>query len=223
MARSQVAKQAVNQIIQDTGVKEARRDNDTVRLWENFREQALLWRAIALMQIPATLIALFFALVIWFNRTTILNVPAKPLPGYYAADEIPDAEFISVATEFINLIATYQPMTARRQFREAARILTEPMLSQFDQEMLGREVTAIESTRRTQVYFVDPTKTEIIRGEGDDLVTVTMVGERQKLVAGEVLPNVTTQFRVTMTTIPKNTLNQYGIVVKNVEVTSAGN
>ena len=220
MANGTAAKKAAKKIIEDTRFRESKRESDTVRVWENYREQALLWRALALFQIPATAIALVFALVIWVTRTTILNVPAKPLPGYYAAEEIPDAEFISVATEFINLIASYQPVTARKQFKEGAKFLFEPMSARFEQEMLGRELTAIENTRRTQVFFSDPTKTELMRNP-DGTVTVTLVGERQKLVAGEVLPNVMTQFRVTMTTIPRNALNQYGIVITNVEVTSS--
>jgi len=220
MANSSAVKKTAKKIVDDTRFRESKRESDTVRVWENYREQALLWRSLALIQVPASLIALIFALAIWFTRTTILNVPAKPLPGYYAADEIPDPEFISVATEFINLIATYQPVTARKQFKEAAKYLFEPMSSRFEQEMMGRELTAIENTRRTQVFFVDPTKTELIRNQ-DGSVTVTLVGERQKLVAGEVLPTVMTQFSLTMTTIPRNTLNQYGIVIKNVEVTSS--
>lgn len=219
MSRTAQAKKVTDQLIEDSRFRESRRDNDTVRLWENYREQALLWRALALMQIPATIIALVFATVIWFSRTTILNVPAKPLPGYYSADEIPDAEFIGTSTEFINLIATYQPLTARKQFKEASKYLFEPMLAQFEADMLGREITAIENTRRTQMFFMDPTKTEIIRDQ-DGNVVVTLAGLRQKLVAGEILPDVMTQFRVSMNTIPRNTLNPYGIVIKNVEVTS---
>jgi hypothetical protein len=219
MAKSAAMKKVAEQLVEDTRFREARRDNDTVRLWENYREQALLWRALALMQIPATVIALGFAIFVWSNRTTILNVPAKPLPGYYAADEIPDAEFIGLSTEFINLIATYQPTTAKTQFKEATKYLFEPMLAQFEKDMLGKEVAAIENTRRTQIFFVDPTKTQITRNE-DGTVVVTLAGLRQKLVAGEILPEVMTQFLITLNTIPRNTLNPYGIVIKNVQVTS---
>ena len=220
MARGGAAKKKAEKLLKETRFREAKRDTDTVRLWENYKEQALLWRALALLQIPATFAAIIFAMITYWNATTILNVPAKPLPGYYAASEIPDAEFISAATDFVNLIATYQTFTARRQFQEASKLLFEPMLARFEADMLGRELTAIENTRRTQIYFIDPTKTEIIRNY-DDSVTITLVGERQKIVAGEVLPNVMTQFRVTMNTIPRTVLNQYGIVITNIEVTSS--
>lgn len=221
MAQTAAAKKAANRLMKDSRFREARNETDTVRVWENYKEQALLWRALALLQIPATFIALVFTLVIYLNRVTILNVPAKPLPGYLQAHEIPDAEFISNATEFVNLIATYQPLTARRQFKEASKHLFEPMLAHFETDMLGRELTAIENTRRTQIFFVDPTKVDITRNEHDGTVAVTLIGERQKIVAGEVLPNVQTQFRVIMNTIPRSTLNQYGIVITSIEVTSS--
>lgn len=213
-----LSKQAAKKIIEDSRFREAKSDNDTVRLWENYREQALLWRALALLQIPATLIALVFALVMWINRETILNVPAKPLPGYYSASEIPDAEFISVATDWVNLVATYQPIVAKKQFEEAARWLVEPVLTRFKTEMLEHEVETIKNTMRSQVYYVDPTQTTIERDEEDNVI-VTTVGERLKIVAGVNIPSTVTQFRITMNTQPRNKLNEYGIVVVNVETT----
>ena len=216
---SQKASKAAKNLIKQSGFREARSENDTVRLWENYREQALLWRALAIFQIPGTLIALIFALVMWNGRETFLQVPAKPLPGIYNAHEIPNEEFVSVATEFVNLIATYQASTAPRQFAQAEKYLVEPMLSKFRIEMMDKELEAIETTRRTQLYFVDPTKIEVLR-EGREFVVVTLVGDRTKLIAGEQLPEVTTQFRVTMKTIPRNTLNRYGIVISSVEATT---
>src|SRR6185436_12529117 len=97
--------------------------NDTLRLWEGHREQATLWRAIALLQIPATVCALVFSMMIWGTRQITLNVPSKPLPGIYVAQDIPDSEFINVAQGYINLIGTYQPAIVRRQFEEARKMI----------------------------------------------------------------------------------------------------
>lgn len=196
------------------GAIDGRSEADTIRLWENYREQALMWRALALLQIPATFIALVFALWIWNTRSITLEVPAKPLPGRYLANEIPDAEFVEAATGFINLIATYQPAVARRQFEHARQMLLEPMLSRFDAEMVGVELKAIETTRRTQIFFVDPTSTSIERSDTE--VIVSLVGDRLKIVAGKELPPATTKFLVKMTTIPRNDLNPYGIVITDI-------
>ncbi len=219
MRKGAVAAEAAKRIINDSRFRESKRDNDTVRLWENYREQALLWRALALLQIPATFLALLIAFVMWQNRQITLHVPAKPLPGFLAVGEIPDDEFLSYAGEFVNLVATYQPNVADRQFRKASEFLVEPALSVFETTMMGKELKTILNTRRSQVYYVDPEKTHIQR-EGAEFVVVTMVGERVKYVAGEQLPPRITQFRVTMTTIPRNKANPYGIVITNVETSS---
>ena len=73
---------------------------------------------------------------------------------------------------------------------------------------------------RTQIYYVDPVATEIGRDDSGDYVTVTLLGERLKIVAGEQLPVKITQFHITMTTVPRHALNPYGIVITNVETSS---
>lgn len=208
----QQAAQKIKQVIDKTKVFEGRGQNDTVRLWENYREQAMLWRALALFQMPSTFLLIIFSVLLWATRTITLEVPAKPLPGSYIAKEIPDTEFVEQATEFINLIATYQPSVARRQFDLARGLVREPMLDRFDKEMMNIELKAIEGTDRTQVYFIDPTLTALERN-GDNQARVTFVGDRLKIVAGKELPMIKTKFSVTMTTVPRHRLNPYGIVV----------
>ena len=203
---------AIKKILNDSKVMEAGKGSDTIRIWESFRDQAILWRSLALLQIPTTLIALLFAFVIWETRSVTLNVPPKPLPGQYPVQQIPDIEFIDAATEFVNLIATYQSIVARKQFNRAAEMVVEPFLETFRREMLDQELKAIETTGRTQVFFVDPTYTKIERGERQQVV-VSMRGSALKLVAGKELPETELEFKVTMSTVPKTSLNPYGIVV----------
>ena len=202
------------QLAADTIMKETRGETDTVKLWENFREQAAMWRAIALFQMPTTFLLVMFSLILWTGRSTTLNVPAKPLPGSYLAKEIPDTEFIEYATTFVNLIATYQPAVGRRQFEQARTMLKEPMLSRFEQEMMQIELKAIETTSRTQLFFVDPVKTKVTRISEKE-VAVDFEGERQKIIAGKELPTTQVKYSVTLTTIPRQSINPYGIVITN--------
>jgi hypothetical protein len=204
--------------IADTQLAAGRDQSDTIRLWENYKDQSLMWRSLSLIQIPTTLIAIIFALVMWSTREITLTVPSKPMPGIYAAQDIPDNEFVNVAMDYINLIATYQPRTARRQFEAASAMLKEPLLTKFKEEILNSELGAIENSSRTQVFFVDPLKTGVAR-RGND-VTVSIEGERWKVIAGAELPTVTSRFRVTMTTIPRNQINPYGIVITSVSFKS---
>lgn len=215
MSKVKIAKAAATQLVKDTRLEAAASPSDTLRLWENYKDQALMWRSIALLQIPATSIAVMFAAFMWATREITLNVPAKPLPGMYAAYDIPDTEFVNVATEYVNLTATYQPLVARKQFQAAQGMLKEPLLSKFNQEMMRSELEAIENTSRTQVFFIDPTKTVVMR-QGNE-VRVSLIGERMKLIAGQELPTVTSRYSITMTTLPRNALNPYGIVITNME------
>ena len=164
------------------------------------------------------------------NRTQeIFGQVYQKLPGdfkagmevyvYNEAGEVVDQEFIGRAREYVNLIASYQPDTARIQFKHASRYLVEPVLSTFKKQMLQQELQIIENTRRTQLFFIDPTKTEIER-IGYDRVIVTFRGSREKLVAGKKVPEVLSQFRVFLTTIPRNELNPFGIVITNIETTN---
>jgi hypothetical protein len=203
-------------LVQNAGVVDAKNESDTLKLWENYREQATLWRAIALLQIPATIIVSLVALYLANTREVTLNVPSKPLPGIYTVQQIPDSEFIDYTTEFINLIATYQPAVARRQFVAAMNMLKEPMLTRFRDEMIGEELKAIETTNRVQLFFVDPLKTRIDRRGAGKQVIVTVVGDRMKMISGKEVPSVKTRFVVTMTTVPHNQFNKYGIVITNV-------
>jgi hypothetical protein len=214
MSRVKAAGGMVKEKVRDTDLNAARSGNDTIRLWENYKDQALMWRSIALLQMPTTMVALIFSLVMWSTREITLQVPSKPLPGQYSVQDIPDAEFINVANDYINLIATYQPGTARKQFSAARAMLQEPLYTKFGEEMMGSELSAIENTSRTQVLFVDPLKTRVER-EGAN-VTITVIGERVKSIAGSELPTVTSRFRVTMTTQPRNQINPYGIVIRSV-------
>lgn len=203
-------------LLRDSAIGEARGESDTIRLWEGYREQAIMWRSLALLQIPATFIALVAALLFWFNMQITLNVPPKPLPGQYSATELPKEVFIEAATNFVNLIATYQPAVAERQYFKAREMLIEPFLTQFDEALLKNELKTIINTNRTQVFFADPTKTEYLLENG--LVSVSFSGERMKYIAGKMLPRQKSKFTITLTTIPNTELNPYGIVVSNMSI-----
>jgi hypothetical protein len=214
MKKGRMAAPNMREVVADTRLNATRSESDTIRLWENYKDQALLWRSLSLLQFPMTFVALIFALVMWSTRVINLTVPSKPEPGVHIAQDIPDTEFINAANTYVNLVATYQPGTARNQFNVASSMLKEPVYTKFREEMVGAELGAIESTARTQVFFTDPLRTKVTRNGTE--VTVSLVGERWKVIAGSPLPTVTSRFTITMSTIPRNPLNPYGIVITGV-------
>ncbi len=203
----------IKNLLQDGKVTDVRGESDTLKLWESYRQQATMWRAIALLQIPATALAIILALVLWMSRSITLKVPGKPLPGVYAAQEIPDTEFVNFATDFVNLLSSYQPNVARRQFERAAMMITEPFLTKFRSDFMTFELKAIETTSRTQFFFADPEAIKVSRE--DKKVFVTYIGERLKMVAGQELPLAKTKFTVVLSMVPRNSLNPYGIAVSD--------
>ena len=204
-------KENIKQLIDDAQVATNHESSDTVKVWEAYKDEALMWRALFLLQIPVTLCAFIVCFLLWNSRVTKIKIPAKPQPGVYTTRNVPDISYIEVATEFVNLVASYQPAIAARQFKEARKYLIEPMLSTFDQDILTDELNAIERTNRTQLFFVDPSRTEINRQGG--VVTVTFIGDRLKFIGKRELPLVQSEYRVNLRTIPRNTLNPFGIVI----------
>ena len=206
----------VQALVKETAIPEGRKDNDTIRLWEGYREQALLWRAIALLQIPATLISVLLAFLLWTSRVTNVVAPRDIKPGTLSIKEIPDVEFIDHATEFVNLISTYQPSVAKKQFLLAREMAIEPLLANYDNDILNLELRAIETTSRTQLYFIDPNRTKVTKKDNEVIVEFT--GDRQKIIAGKEMPNIPTKFYVTLRVIPKNKLNPFGLMISDLKL-----
>jgi hypothetical protein len=209
-----VSKGAIKDLVGKTSVQEIKNTSDTIRIWESYRDQALMWRALTLIQFPISVGAILLSVILWQGRVTHIHVPRKPAPGIFRANEIPDQEFIDVATEFVNLVASYTPNTAERQFVRAREVLFGDLLNQFNQQIMKEELKTIQAASRTQLFFVDPNKTRIERKGGD--VVVTFVGDRLKIITTRTLPTDTVRYEIRMKTIPRNALNPYGIVITHV-------
>lgn len=191
---------------------------DTIRLWEHYRDHAYMWRSLALWQFPCTMLALGAAVMMFFMADTVIEVPEKPQPGHYSIKQLPDAEFIDVATKVVNLMTTYQPHNAREQFYATRKFLWEPALSEFENAMVKEQLRIIEETSRSQIFFIDTKQIKIERYSEFDKVVVRVPGVRQKLIGQKPLPPDEMVYYIKMTTIPRNIHNQYGIVVVDIRL-----
>ncbi len=198
-----------------------RAGSDTIRLWEGYREQAYLWRALALIQMPSTALSIAAALIMYLIADTIIEVPERPQPGYYSVRQLPDSQFVNAATQVVNLISTYQPAVARRQFKTARKFLWEPALTEFEGTMMGSELQTIEETKRSQMFFINPRLIKVERFPELDKVVVRIPGVRLKLIGNKPLPADQVVYYVKMTTIPRNVHNEYGIVVVDMRLRRA--
>jgi len=176
----------------------------------------MFWRWLSLIQTVCFTTVMIFSAYVFITMRINFIVPDPLLPGFYPASEIPEKEYIEHAESYINSIGTYNPFNARKQFEEAKKLLAEPMTSKFNAEMMGRELTAIETTRRSQILEVNQPYTEVYRPD-DDTVVVEVVGTGGKQVEDDVILGVTKLWVITMQTLEGETTNQFGIVITNVE------
>lgn len=224
MAGFSMGKNLVNDLTAQERL-EGRTGADTIRLWENFKEQAYLWRAIAILQMPATFLALLGWLIVFMTADITIEPPENPQPGRYSVKQMPDSEFLRAATDIVNLIATYQPMTAEAQFRKARTKLWEPALSEFEARMIGinerdtnSEIWAISSSHRSQVFLVNNDLVRVQRFPNKDIAVVRLPGTVQRIISNEPLKSEEIVYYVKMTTIPRSAYNESGIVVIDIRL-----
>ncbi len=193
-----------------------REASDTLKLWDRYKEKAFLWRAFALLQMPITTVLILASMIFFVTADTVLNIPLDPEPGSYSVKKLPDSLFVSHATNVVNLISTYQPFTARKQYTTAVRYLWEPALSSFQKTHIDTDIEAVEETSRSQLFFIDPKRVRVERIK--NYVVVKLPGTRQKFIHNKPLPPEQVAYFIKMTTIPRNVHNEYGIVVTDLQL-----
>lgn len=203
---------------------EGRSGADTIRLWERFREQAIIWKFIALAQIPATFLAIIGFVVVFITADISIEPPENPQPGMYSVKHLPDSEFRKTAAEVINLIATYQPGNVFNQFNRAREYLWEPALSEFEEIMMKQEHMTIKNTHRSQVFIINDDLVRVQRFPARDIVVVRLPGTLQALIGnGRALESKEIVYYIKMTTIPRSAYNESGIVVIDLRMKSQTN
>jgi hypothetical protein len=158
------------------------------------------------------------ALTYYFLADTIIEEPEHPQPGFGPRTGLPDSQYINVATEVINLISTYQPAIARKQFETATKNIWGSDGDEFVKSLLGTELSAIEETKRSQVFSINSQLVEVERIPELDTIVVKVPGERQQLIGDKPLPPEKMVYYVKMTNIPRNVLNEYGIVITDIQL-----
>jgi hypothetical protein len=190
---------------------------DTFRLWEAHKEQAFFWRIVALAQMPITIVSLIFALIVYSTADIIIEPPEAPQPGMYSINRLPDSEFLKMGVDIVNLIGTYQPASAEKQFRTVRLFLWEPALSEFEKIFLDKEIPIIKDLKRSQAFMINNDLVQVQRYPNQDMVIVRIPGTRQMLIGKSPLDDEVTYY-LKMTTIPKSPYNPKGIVVFDVRI-----
>lgn len=200
-------------------MREGRARFDTIRLWDSYRELAILWRAVTLIQMPIAAVALTLAIFFFVTADVVVEVPHRPDPGRYSVNKLPDSEFISVAVQFLNLVYTYQPYTAKKQFLNGARrYLWEPALTRFQEEHAEQELPAIKELSRSQIFYINSRQMRVMR-TGNHVV-IYVPGTRHRLVGDTPLPPEDVAWWIKMKTIPHSIGNEFNIAIIDLRLES---
>ncbi|MCC6934036.1 MAG: hypothetical protein IT292_12430 [Deltaproteobacteria bacterium] len=201
-----------------------------------YREQSYMWRALALIQFPTTAIAIIIAIVMYVSADVIVDVKPRPAPGYFLVEEIPEQEFIKYSIEFVNLISSFQPSVAERQFRHALNFLQGEFYGQFNIKYLQglpseqSRLSEIMQLQRAQMFYInrDLVVAQIENDPEDprqDRVIVRVPGELYTFLNGVYQQNRIDYgvYYVTLQTIPNTAFNQNGITIINLRLENSVN
>jgi hypothetical protein len=191
--------------------------SDRLRVLNTARDHAHFWRALALVQFPSLIIAIFGAVTMFFFAKTSIEITEKPQPAQFSVSQLPDSEFLYIAKEVVNRISSFQPITARIQFKNVRRYLWEPALSTFEEFIINKELKVIEDTGRSQMFFPVEELIRVEREADSEKVVVRIPGLKQKLIGMTPVPVEELAYFITMTTIPNNVINRRGVVVTKIE------
>lgn len=188
-------------------------DTDDIHsLIQNSQKEGHFWRFLALVQIPVVAISMLAFITLYFKSDPVLNTPEDLPPGSYQASQLPDKEFINIAQDFVNLIGTFQPHTAREQFESAKMLITEDLDPRFDNLLVDMELATAEESFVSQILILDPALTTVER-RGSDTVEVCLSGFRQRIVQGTVLPQQDLLACLIMATGDPIPESKYGILI----------
>lgn len=185
---------------------------------EKNRRAALRWRVLSVLQFPITLICLFYMLVWYAGGETIMKIPARPDPTILETEDLPDPEFVNVAVQFLNLVATYQPFTAREQFETARKLLADPASTEFEKTYIDQELPTIEESGRSGLFTFDINDIETERDEKTSKVSVRVPGLRQQFVGKNELPRQEMVYYFDLSVMKDAPVENYGILIVDIAV-----
>lgn len=202
---------------------EGRLGSDTIKLWESYREQAYLWRAISLAFLgPITCLSLLLSMFMFFLADTKIEIPSQPMPGIYEVSTIPDAYFVNAAEVFVNLIATYQWVNAEEQFLMARKYLLDPQLTIFTRRYIednDSTLAHIQRSKRSTIFYVNRRLVRVNRSPDGQEVTVRLPGQLFTYLAGAQQPAAEEiAYYITMVAMPRSPVNEYGVMINSIDL-----
>jgi len=179
-------------------------------MWESYRDQAKMWRALTVFQLPVTALALVLLFLVYTTADTYIEVPERAQVGHYTINQLSDDEFVNFSVKLVKLITTFRSGAARGQFEEARQYLWEPGLSDFVKNWIEGALPRYEYTDRAQFFFIEPRLIKVKREQ--DRVIVRVPGVEQYAIGGIINSSEEKVYYVALQTVPRTVKNDLGIV-----------
>jgi hypothetical protein len=186
------------------------KEEELLRMVDRFKVHGHFWRFISLLQFPIILCLTLYFITRYLNADTLVKVPDPPIPGEVKPDKIPDKEYINTAQNIINLIGSYQPLTARDQFESAREFFLDSAATSFDETQMNSELPTAEESDISQQ--LDVYSTRIVRSANGG-AQVCLSGERQKIVDRNPLPRQEVRYCFSFTVDEPFEENPFGLMV----------
>jgi len=154
------------------------------------------------------IVTLVAAVAAYCYSSTVIEVPKPPMPGS-SVEMRTDSQYINFATNFAQLIGTYSHLNAPPQFKHANRYFwgTEQHV-----QTLADALSAAVDTAHDQIFRPNLDKVRVFHFPELDRTEVRIPGMISRTPPGKESCN-TAELKLTMTSIPRNILDESGIVV----------
>ncbi len=166
------------------------------------------WKATTLVSSALTVAAVWYA---WSAYRWCAPCPPLPLPLPGPFYEIPDQEFTSVAVQFLSLAETFDAGSAEGNFRKALSIVHANEYSKLSSRFLTDQLPRIRQNIEEQRFYVDLASLAALRERNVMKVDVRGILKIKKSSNEEQV--VPVHYIVELTTVPRNPVHPYGIVV----------
>jgi len=175
------------------------------------------WKIMSIILL-ITVVFLALALVKSFQTPRRAYIVSGAKPGIYAPGEGIEDVVMSIAENFVLLIATVTSDTADIVAKRSSRYLSPLYKSKFSDD----QKIVVDSLKAGDISFLFSPETHEVRKIDDKTYMVTIRGQRSVLGGGEVKKKEKYYFEVFLESTTPNDLNIYGFQITDMRKGSLG-
>lgn len=151
----------------------------------------------------------------------VTTPPTIPQPNPTAETAVTDQDYVDVATDAVELLATFDSASAEPKFRRLQTMMTGPAKASLMDSLLTGELPVIQSTRRVQKFILNKEKTAIEHFPDLNDTVVRLSGTRSQWIELKPQPPEELTYHVNLEAEPAESGKKPRIFVKDIKVRAA--